>query len=248
MLSPMTNVGAASDPAQVAGALTALIGIPVLGLILLIVGLRKRSASRRAAAYQQGGGYWPPNQQALQPFPQYPVPAPPTRSGGTGFIVAGAVLLVPGILGGLGAAAQRVSDATNALEIGDCVTFSNYEKAKEEDDLEAVSCSDEDALLEYAAKTGDGGTCPDGERDDGLYVGTETATTLYCFAWNLRKDECYRFDTTSGFSPSDCVRGDDVVLVADRIDGSTDVTACPAGSYGREYPKPERVYCLSEAE
>lgn len=120
---------AAGNIAYQAGYLTAAIGIPLVGLILLIVGLNQRSRGRR----QPPGPYPPPYPPQYPPAPGYPpnvgypgpppppgaypgyppaFPPPRTGSAGTALIVIGVVLLVLGgfgILGRLAAAGSKKS-------------------------------------------------------------------------------------------------------------------------------------------
>src|ERR1700758_1442299 len=107
------------------GELTAMFGIPILGIILLIVGLRRRSRSRQPPDGNPMGppGYPPP---APYPYgypppgfpqpPTYPPPypagypaQPPRGSSGTVLIVVGSILLVFGVL----AIASQVGNAAS---------------------------------------------------------------------------------------------------------------------------------------
>ena len=125
---------AADDIAYRAGYLVAAIGIPLVGLILLIVGLKQRSRRRLRPGpyappypppYPPPPGY-PPNAGYPAPppppgaYPGYPVGYPPPRTGssGTALIAIGVVLLLLGGLGILGRAAvvssKKPSSASSA--------------------------------------------------------------------------------------------------------------------------------------
>jgi hypothetical protein len=120
------------------GYLTAAFGIPVLGLILLVVGLRQRSRRRRPPllgnpmgppGYPPSGpspyGYPPPSGPVDTGYPYQPGPPappahpqyyptgyqaePPRGSSGTALIVVGSILLAFGLVGILRSAADMAS-------------------------------------------------------------------------------------------------------------------------------------------
>jgi hypothetical protein len=125
-----------------AGYLAAALGIPLVGLILQIVGLRQRSRRRPRPgpypppfppAYPPPPGYppnagYPPTAGYPAPppppgaFPGYPMGYPPPRGGssGTALIAIGVVLLVLGGLGIVGRAAvvsSKPSAKTHATSV-----------------------------------------------------------------------------------------------------------------------------------
>ena len=68
-----------ADSAEQLGALTGRLLIPVLGIVLIVIGNRKKAAARRS---------------------------PQPHAAGKGLIITGWVLLVPGVLGALAAGAS----------------------------------------------------------------------------------------------------------------------------------------------
>ncbi|MCW1820191.1 hypothetical protein A5731_14720 [Mycolicibacterium conceptionense] len=137
------TLAAAGSAAESAGRLIGMLLIPGLGLLLLILGLIRRSQSKPTGppgyppsypGYGQGyppqgyppQGYPPPGypqpgyaQPGYSQQPGYP-PAPPQAYGappkksGTAMIVIGAVLLVLGVLGIAGRAASRTSESNSS--------------------------------------------------------------------------------------------------------------------------------------
>lgn len=135
------TLAAAGSAAESAGYVIGTLFIPGLGLLLLILGLVRRSSSKSKPSGQPG---YPPSypqpgypqsypqpgypqgyqQQGYQPgYPQqpgYPAPpqaygAPPKKSGTT-MIVIGAILLVLGLLGLAGKMATRASESSSRSE------------------------------------------------------------------------------------------------------------------------------------
>ncbi len=132
------NLAASGSAAYSVGYLLGGLLIPGLGLLLLILGLVRRSSSRSQPSGQPGyppGAYPPPGYpqgypqpgypQQGYPQPGYPQPgypqqpgyppaygAPPKKSG-TAMIVIGVVLLVLGLLGLAGRMASRTSESSS---------------------------------------------------------------------------------------------------------------------------------------
>lgn len=131
------TLAAAGSAAYSAGYLIGALLIPGVGLLLLILGLVRRSSSRSKTggppgyppgAYPQPGypqGYPPPGypqgypQQGYWQQPGYPQAAPqaygaPPKKSGTAMIVIGVVLLVLGLLGFAGRVASRTSERSSS--------------------------------------------------------------------------------------------------------------------------------------
>ncbi|WP_273733260.1 LppU/SCO3897 family protein [Mycolicibacterium septicum] len=127
------TLAAAGSAAESAGYVIGMLLIPGLGLLLLILGLVRRSSSSKSSGrpwyppgpYPQPGypqGYYPQQGYPQQGYPQQPgyPPAPPQSYGappkksGTAMIVIGAVLLVLGLLGLAGRMATRASESSSS--------------------------------------------------------------------------------------------------------------------------------------
>lgn len=266
-------LAAGNDPARTAGALLGTFLIPIIGLILLIVGLTTRSKSRRQIQQPYGG---PPNfqqpypgappqyaQQAYgqpqygqQPYPQPPYPAPARKPQGAPLIIIGAVLLVLGLLvvvGRLGtSASNNMTNSGSGLTVGECLSVSSFRAA--DPNADPTPCGSTDGVYELAAKVDRGVTCPDGKSETtSSYSVLKSSRSTLCFALNLQKGECYRIDkATLTFEPVSCsstVAG--VVQVGKRVDGATDLekTCGPGGGgQGVAFPTPPRVICVSAPE
>ncbi len=190
-------LAAAGSPAYAVGQLTAMIGIPLLGLVLLIVGLNKRSKSKTPPPQQYPYQQYPPQQYPYQQNPAWPPPPgyPPRKPAGTGLIVAGSILLVFGVLGFLaqvGRVATNVaesrSETPEQMKIGDCLTAAGM--ATRRMVQKPADCADPKAVFELAA-TGDGAAnCPDGKRDSSDYSVLTNDTTTLCFTLNLVEGRC----------------------------------------------------------
>jgi hypothetical protein len=250
---------AAVDTAALAGRLMAVALIciaAIAGLVMLIVGLRRHSASRR-----QPPGY-PPGPAAYSPPPPgYPAqpgqPAEPgawgyqsgppqpirPKSSGTALIVIGAVLLVFGCLGIVGQIVATVTKGPH-FKAGDC--FTNATVMTGSGDPKPSDCSDPDAVLEYATKTSEDGNCPDGERDNSMYLSKVYDRERYCFASNLIQGECYVPASQQLLDHKDCDAAK-AAKVVKRIDGRNDFSECSAGTRSLTYPDPARTYCLRAA-
>lgn len=239
------------NAAALAGTIVGSLLLPVTGLILLIVGIRKRSAARKQASIGYSPGYPPPPgylpgyPAAGQPGyggypPGYPMPPRPTppKSAGTGFVVAGMVLLVVGALALVGTLAHAVRHSSR-LAIGDCLTNAIL---TDKPDWRPSSCSNPDAVLQYAANTDSKGDCPDGKRNDSSYLSAEHNGVRMCFAANLLQGQCYASEhDDKTVRQTSCTSG--TVRVVKRIDGSTNASACPKRTRALTYTQPKRTYC-----
>jgi hypothetical protein len=249
----------------------ASLGIPLIGLICLVIGLWDRSRRRRqpAPGYPYPPGPLAPPMGYPGPYPGPPHPGyppqfyPQQRTGrsATVLIIIGAVLLTFGILGNLarvaatmgrdthGAGRSQLPAAAKGPQIGQC--FSQFDLGTEFGNATPIDCADPVGTYELAAKGGPTATCPDNERESSIYhVYTNESSTL-CFAANLKEGQCYlKMDDgkATKLTPVDC---DDrrfaQVKVDRRIDGSTDKSQCPPGTKAISYPTPARVYCIEKA-
>lgn len=253
--------------AALLGTILGLLVFPVAGLVLLIIGIRKRAASKRPLANHPPGyppnyppqpgyppnyppqpGYPPPGQPGYAEYPsaggyQPPAPQPPRpKSAGTAFIVVGIVLLMLGALGLIGAV---VENSEKSVAIGDC--FTNVIVSGDSNWV-SRSCSDPDAVLQYAANADSSGNCPDGKRDDSAYLSTEHDGVRMCFAPNLLEGHCYTStDDDKTVAPADCSAAN-AIKVLKRIDGGSDTSACPTGTNAITYTQPKRIYCAEHTE
>lgn len=262
------SVLAAGGPGYVAGQLAFDFGIPLIGLVCLIIGLRESARSRRQQrpAYlyppgpppmgYPGAGY--PGPYPPRPYPGYPPYPPPPRpkgKSGTALIIIGAVLLTFGILGNVvrvagdmaGRSHRGASDTS--MQVGECITQKDY-AAQSFSSRPGNDC-DNPANVDVLAYKGDSSaTCPDGKLEHSTYDHFSDGSTILCFALNLKQGHCYKFE---GDIQAPRVRADDcddvgpgLLKVVQRIDGSTDKTQCPAGTSGGSYPAPPVVYCLGK--
>jgi hypothetical protein len=204
-----------------AGYLTAMFGIPIVGLVLLIVGLRQRSQSRRLPSsanpmvppgYPPPGPYpfgypapgMPPNTgHADQPrppasptYPQYyptGYPAPrPRGSSGTALIVVGSILLGFGVLGILGGVGDAASRAGRSAGSANVgQCISAFSTQEPNRTPKPQDCNKPDSTLEVAAKGGSSAKCPDGKREGSDYSFLFDGTATLCLMLNLKQDRCY---------------------------------------------------------
>jgi hypothetical protein len=257
----------------VAGALAFDFGIPLIGLVCLIVGLWDRARSRRQPrpAYlyppYPPGPPGPPPMGYPSPYPRPPYPPPPyyppyvapTRRAGkssTVLIIIGAVLLAFGILsnavrvaGDMGRK-SRTSAADTSIQVGECIPQKAY-LARSFGSRPENDCADPANIDELVYKSDSRTTCPDGKREHSAYDWYADGSTILCFVMNLKQGKCYLVEgeiQSPRLSLSDC--NDDrpgVFTVVQRIEGSTDKTQCPTGTNAIAYTSPPRVYCLARA-
>jgi hypothetical protein len=241
--------------------------LPTVGLLLLILGVRRNQANvaLQPPQWQQPGppeyppGYYPPPQQgppgappAFYPPPPPPVAPPPSQSaGGTVLIVVGCVLMVLGLLGAgltaLGASGASRSPATGSsggLEVGQCITDQQYASA--EMSPQPTDCGEREAVYELASQgSGPGATCPDGLREDSGYAVLFNSATTFCFVLNVGEGECFYVDPGAQlFSPVDCTDPTANSKIDKVFDGTDDLSLCPAGPQGAAFPEPARTYCV----
>ncbi len=149
------------------GELVAMSGIPIVGLILLIVGLRQRSRARQffpplppPGPYPYGpppGPPGPPTPPQYYPTP-YPVPRP--RRSGVALIVVGSLMLAFGLPGILGRAADLVPhhrDPVRSVKVGQCISQSDFRASNMAPTPQ--DCGVSDSLLEVVTAAG-GATSP----------------------------------------------------------------------------------------
>jgi hypothetical protein len=246
-----------------------MFGIPILGIILLIVGLRRRSRSRQPPGGNPMGppGYPPP---APYPYgypppgspqpPTYPPPypagypaQPPRGSSGTVLIVAGSILLVFGALGivsQVGNAASRAGRSAHFANVGQCIAAFSM-RANNPPPAPPQDCDKPDSIFEVASKGGPSAMCPDGKLQDSQYAFLHDATTTMCLILNLKQGQCYTATGTAEnptFAVADCGGSERVIKVVKRIDDSSDTGLCPEGTKAISYPSPARLYCLERLE
>lgn len=175
----------------------------------------------------------------------------PRASSGTALIVIGSILLGFGVLGFIGNAShvlQQVERSESSANVGQCIAQSNM-RANNTTPAPAQDCAKPDSIFEVAAKADGHATCPDGKLQDSLYAYLFDGTTTLCLMLNFKQGQCYTASGTAEdlkFSAADC--DGSVVRVAKRVDGSSDVALCPAGTKPISYPTPARLYCLERVE
>jgi hypothetical protein len=260
----ITELAEGTD-AEHLGELMGFFGIPAIGLILLIVGLGRRSQSRRQAApqYPMGPpyGYPPPggpvasypNPPAPPAYPP-PYPAPYQASGkrassGTALIATGSILLAFGVLGFLGRLGEVSSQSDRSAHVGQCLSQSDFQN----NDLSASprDCADPDSIFEVAAKGDGSANCPDGKIDGSSYAFLRKGATTLCLMLNFKQGRCYTATGTAdnpSFAPADCAGSGPRIRVVKRDDESSDHTLCPDGTRAVSYPDPARLYCLERLE
>jgi hypothetical protein len=261
----ITELAEGTD-AEHLGELIGFFGIPLAGLILLIVGLVRRSQNRPQRAFEGPVGPPPPllpygypppggpvagypNLPGPPPYPPpYPVPYPAPRrkgSSGTALIVTGSVVLAVCGLGLIGRLAEVSSESTRSAHVGQCLSQSAFQDS----DLSAPprDCADPASILEVAARGDGSANCPDGKLDGSKYAVLRKGTITLCLMLNLKQDQCYTAAGTPdnpSFAAATCAGAGARFKVVKRDDDSSDVAQCPAGSHGISYPNPTRLYCL----
>lgn len=226
-----------------------IIGVVVVaagGATLLIIGLRSRSAPRTQAPVGYPPGYLPGYPLA---FPGYlgsgypPMPQPPRKSG-TGLIITGVALLALSALGIVGTVALAAGRSSR-LALGDCFTNEILDKQR----WKAKSCSNPEAVLEYAAKVDARGNCPDGKLESSAYLSVEHDGYRRCFIPNLLVSHCYSSDHNGEtIRAVSCGAGGSVVRITTRLDNTVDTSACPSGARTVTFPQPKRTYCSERVD
>jgi hypothetical protein len=233
------------------GYAAALLVLSGLGLVLLILGIRRSRAHgaprvpRAAAQYRQP-------------------PGPPVKkSGGTALIVIGCVLLVLGIGGaGLAAALGPSAESTpvqsqtsgtasssapgpvTGLRVGECITNGQYSSANMAP--APADCDLPNAVYELAYESGGPtATCPDGKRENSGYAVLLNNSRILCFVLNVAEGECFQVDSdVQMFNPVDCTDPAANSKIDTIIEGPADLTLCPGGARGAAIPQPPRTYCV----
>ena len=248
------------------GELIGFFGIPAVGLILLIAGLRRRSQAGRQApppspmgqppaspypyGYPHPYGYPPTGPAAGYPAQPGPYPAPypqppRQRSSGTALIVTGSILLAFGILGFIGRLGDVSSQSEKSARVGQCITQADYQDGN----VTAAprDCAKPDSIFEVAAKGDASANCPDGKLEGSVYSFLRRGVTTLCLMINLEQGRCYTVSGTGenlSFVNADCASAGLRLKVAKRDDDSSDQTLCPADTKPISYPHPARLYCL----
>jgi hypothetical protein len=241
------------------GELMAMAIIPIVGAILLIVGLRQRSRARQFPPGYPPPGPFPPGAPAPPAPPEYypsPYPAPRPQRSSVALIVIGSLILAFGLLGILSSAADLaprhgdpalslIGDPPRSVKVGQCIGQSNFlanNMAPTPQD-----CHQSDSLLEVATAGGGSSRCPDGKLRDSQYSVLFDKNTTLCFLLNLKQGQCYSVGGTPEsptFATAPCDGSVPVVQVVRRVDGESDRTLCPTESDAVSYPAPARLYCL----
>jgi hypothetical protein len=217
------------------GYLAAMFGIPTIGVVCLIVGLR----ARNARAVTTGSPYSPQARPAKW---------------ATTLIIFGAVLLTLGALGIAGNLVRlnkrSLFDTDKSMPVGQCIDQNAF-LARSFSSSPANDCANPANTYQLAFKGGPSANCPDGKRDYSVYSRYTDDSTILCFALNLKQGRCYQL--TNGaenltMRPGDCGEPQPSQdRVVQRIDGSTDTAQCSPGAKAIAYPAPPRVYCLTRA-
>lgn len=258
----VTVVAADYTVAALAGRLTFALGLPLVGLTLLVIGLWERSRSRR----RPSPGYpYPPPMGYPYPYPGpaypgYPPHVPPPRphvppprrasKSSTTLITVGSVVLTLGILGDVASAATGLArhQQRTSMRVGECITQTSY-RSESFSSSTNNDCANPMNTYQLAFKGGSSATCPDGRREGSYYDRYTDSSTILCFALNLKQGQCYEFGSDTShptITLSNCsTAASRRVRVVARIDGSTDESECPAGAKGVGYPSPAVVYCLA---
>ncbi|OBI70717.1 hypothetical protein [Mycobacterium sp. E796] len=217
------------------GYLAAVFGVPAIGVVCLIIGLRARSA--RAVTVGSAGS-----------------PQSPPAKWATTLIVVGAVLLTLGAFGIAGNLVRvnkrSLFDTDKSMPVGQCIDQNAF-LARSFSSSRANDCANPANAYQLAYKGGPTANCPDGKRDNSVYSRYTDDSATLCFALNLKQGQCYQM--TNGAETLTMTLGDcsapraPQTRVVQRFDGSTDTARCAPGDKAIAYPVPPRVYCLAQA-
>jgi hypothetical protein len=260
------------------GEFIGFFSIPVIGLILLIVGLRQHSKSRRQPPFPNPMmppgyppppgpytyGYPPPSGPAnpadpyqpgpppppYQPYQPYPPYYPvPRRSSGNGLIITGLILVALGAVAVLGRMSEVVSASDRSVKVGQCIRQSDYQNNVLNPTPQ--DCSDPNSIFEVAGKGDGSANCPDGKLEDSKYAFMRDHNVTLCLMLNLKQGQCYSATGTPenpSFAAATCAGSGPLLKVVKRADDSSDLTRCPSGTRAFSYPSPTRLYCLERLE
>jgi hypothetical protein len=244
------------------GELTATAIFPIVGLILLIVGVRQQSRARRlppGLRPPEPYPYSPPQNPSEpgSPAPQqeyYPSPPPAPRPSrwSIALIIVGSLLLAGSLLGiisGTKNPALQNRSAPTSPDVGQCIAAYNFKEHNKTP--KAQDCADPDSIFEVVTKGDPSAKCPDGKTDESDYAFLRDGSTTLCFVLNFVQGRCYTATgDTSGrlFAPTDCAGSAPRFKVVTRVDGSSDTESCPAGTREIAYQNPARLYCLQPLE
>lgn len=218
------------------GYLAAMFGVPTIGVVCLIIGLRARNA-RAVTAGSPGS------------------PQPRPAKWATTLIIVGAVLLTLGALGIAGNLVRlnkrSLFDTDKSMSVGQCIDQSAF-LARSFSSRPANDCANSANTYQLAFKGAPSANCPDGKRDNSVYSRYTDDSAILCFALNLQQGRCYQLTNGSEnltMRPGDCGEPQPSQdRVVQRIDGGTDTTRCAPGDKAIAYPVPPRVYCLARAD
>jgi hypothetical protein len=248
--------------------------VPLIGLILLIVGIVERTRSRKQLPPMQPGylGHMPPTAQTQPPYPPpplgypayppppgWPPPPPQPKPRGTGLMITGAVILGLSLVGGVVRAADSSEassgrkpghlDSAPTLSIGQCVADSDFAKREPK----PTDCNNPSAVMELVSRGGANADCPDGKG----HAETDYTTLFWddatmCFAASLQENHCYAVNmadpSESPFTHEDCDDPRANIEVVQRLDGTTDAAKCSPGTKPVSYKQPARLYCFKAAK
>jgi hypothetical protein len=252
------------------------LSIPVGGVILVIVGivleLRGHKSKNPPGGHPpqtmwqspypppppgspQAGVPLPPG---LYPAPPYPQPAAPPvwtaahppvaqtskKNTGTTLVIIGLVIVGLSVISAVGsgrATEKRRDLAATTLKVGQCITDTAASKA----DLTPSSCEDPNSVLELVARS-DTTTCPAGI-GTAQYSKVSDGKISYCFVPNLKQGLCYVMDGDREVLKVDDCSAHRSILIAKRVDGSTDGSVCDTSSQTAVFVTPPRVYCLGRS-
>lgn len=203
-----------SGPERI-GVVLGGLAIPVIGVVLVVVGLYQRSKARRARApypppwppppYPGAGptGY-PPPQPGYPPPPPgafppggYPPAPPPKTTAGRGLIIGGSILVAATVVSAVVRGASGMGDApasdTTAppVAMGQCISGAAMSSGLIRD-KDIADCDDPDAVFEVVSIGGPDASCPDGRKVDTRFARWTNQAATVCFIPNLATDRCYR--------------------------------------------------------